>query len=71
LKYLIDDEGANLKTKNKFLVLASEKGNKEIVDFLLKNGTFISRVALFMQTKPTRLTCVRNPTRNEIDFNLQ
>jgi ankyrin repeat protein len=37
LKYFIQNEGANLKTKNEFLVIASKNGHKEIVAFLLKN----------------------------------
>ncbi len=36
LKYLVEDKGANLKTENIFLIIASENGNKEIVAFLLE-----------------------------------
>jgi ankyrin repeat protein len=35
LKYFIQDERANLKTKNKFLIIACKNGHKDIVDFLL------------------------------------
>jgi ankyrin repeat protein len=38
LKYFIQDEGVNLKTKNKFLIIASENGHKEVVAFFLENG---------------------------------
>jgi ankyrin repeat protein len=38
LKYFIDDNGAKLKTKNDFLIIASENGHKDIVVFLLEKG---------------------------------
>jgi ankyrin repeat protein len=43
LKYFIQDKGANLKTKNKFLIIASENGHKEIVAFLLEKGIDINQ----------------------------
>jgi len=43
LKYFIQDEGVNLKTKNEFLIIASENGHKEIVAFLLEKGVDIDQ----------------------------
>jgi ankyrin repeat protein len=43
LKYFIQDKGANLKTKNKFLILASENGHKDIVAFLLEKGIDVNQ----------------------------
>jgi ankyrin repeat protein len=43
LKYFIQNEGANLKTKNEFLVIASKNGHKEIVAFLLKNDIDVNQ----------------------------
>ncbi len=43
LKYFIDDNGANLKTKNEFLIIASHYGHKDIVTFLLKNGIDVNQ----------------------------
>jgi ankyrin repeat protein len=38
LKYFIRQKGANLQTKNDFLITASIKGHKEIVVYLLEQG---------------------------------
>jgi ankyrin repeat protein len=43
LKYLIEDKGANLKTENEFLVIASANGHKDIVAFLLENGIDVNQ----------------------------
>jgi ankyrin repeat protein len=43
LKYFIQDVGANLKTENEFLIIASENGHKEIVAFLLQNGIDVNQ----------------------------
>jgi ankyrin repeat protein len=37
LKYFIQDRGANLKSKNEFLIIASGNGHTDIVAFLLEN----------------------------------
>jgi ankyrin repeat protein len=36
LKYFIQDRGAELKTENKFLIIASKHGHKEIVAYLIE-----------------------------------
>jgi ankyrin repeat protein len=36
LKYFIEDRGAELKTENKFLIIASKHGHKEIVAYLIE-----------------------------------
>jgi ankyrin repeat protein len=43
LKYFIEEEGANLKTENNFLIIASENGHKDIVFFLLKKGIDVNQ----------------------------
>jgi ankyrin repeat protein len=43
LKYLIDDQGAQLETKNEFLIIASQNGHKDIVAFLLEKGIDINQ----------------------------
>jgi ankyrin repeat protein len=43
LKYLIEDQGANLKTENEFLIIASIYGHKAIVAFLLQNGIDVNQ----------------------------
>jgi ankyrin repeat protein len=43
LKYFIQDEGANLKTKNEFLIIASRYGHKDIVAFLLEKGIDVNQ----------------------------
>jgi hypothetical protein len=43
LKYLFEDQGAKLKTKNEFLILASQNGHKDIVAFLLEKGIDINQ----------------------------
>jgi ankyrin repeat protein len=43
LKYFIQDKGANLNTKNKFLIIASENGHKDIVAFLLTKGIDVNQ----------------------------
>jgi hypothetical protein len=43
LKYLVEDKGANLKTKNEFLFTASNYGHKEIVAFLLEKGIDVNQ----------------------------
>jgi ankyrin repeat protein len=43
LKYLIEDQGAKLNTKNEFLIEASKNGHKDIVAFLLEKGIDINQ----------------------------
>jgi ankyrin repeat protein len=43
LKYFIQDEGANLKTENEFLIIASKNGHKDIVAFLLGKGIDVNQ----------------------------
>jgi ankyrin repeat protein len=43
LKYLIEEKGANLKTKNEFLIEKSRNGHKEIVAFLLEKGIDVNQ----------------------------
>jgi ankyrin repeat protein len=50
LKYSIEDKGANLKTKNEFLIIASENGHKEIVAFLLEKGIDVNQQDKYNET---------------------
>ena len=50
MKYFIQDQGANLKTKNEFLITASANGHKEIVAFLLKNGIDVNQQDKYGET---------------------
>jgi ankyrin repeat protein len=43
LKYLIEDQGAQLDTKNEFLIEASRNGHKDILTFLLEKGIDINQ----------------------------
>jgi ankyrin repeat protein len=43
LKYLFEDQGAKLNTKNEFLIVASKNGHKDIVAFLLEKGIDINQ----------------------------
>jgi ankyrin repeat protein len=43
LKYFVENVGANLKTKNKFLIEASKNDHKDIVDFLLEKGIDVNQ----------------------------
>jgi ankyrin repeat protein len=43
LKYLFENQGAKLNTKNEFLILASKNGHKDIVAFLLGKGIDINQ----------------------------
>jgi ankyrin repeat protein len=43
LKYFIEQKGANLKTKNEFLIEASRSGYKDIVAFLLEKGIDVNQ----------------------------
>jgi ankyrin repeat protein len=43
LKYLFEDQGAKLNTKNEFLSVASKNGHKDIVAFLLEKGIDINQ----------------------------
>jgi ankyrin repeat protein len=43
LKYLVEDKGANLKTKNKFLIIATRNRNKDILALLLENGIDVNQ----------------------------
>jgi hypothetical protein len=43
LKYFIDDKGAKLNTKNRFVIIASHYGHKDIVAFLLEKGIDVNQ----------------------------
>jgi ankyrin repeat protein len=43
LKYFIQDRGADLKTENKFLIIASKHGHKEIVAYLIEKGIDVNQ----------------------------
>jgi ankyrin repeat protein len=43
LKYFIQDRGAKLKTENKFLIIASKHGHKEIVAYLIDKGIDVNQ----------------------------
>jgi hypothetical protein len=43
LKYFIEDQGAQINTKNKYLIMASQNGHKDIVAFLLEKGIDINQ----------------------------
>jgi hypothetical protein len=50
LKYFIEDQGANLETKNEFLIIASDNGHKDIVGFLLEKGIDVNQQAEYGKT---------------------
>jgi ankyrin repeat protein len=50
LKYFIDDQGAQLKTRNEFLITATRNDHKEIVAFLLEKGIDINQTSNGGQT---------------------
>jgi ankyrin repeat protein len=50
LKYLVEDKGANLKTKNEFLIIATRNGHKDILAFLLENGIDVNQQDKYGET---------------------
>ncbi len=45
MKYFISENEENLKTENKFLILAAKHGNKDIVEYLLEKGIDVNQQA--------------------------
>jgi hypothetical protein len=43
LEYFISENEENLKTENKFLILAAKNGNKDIVEYLIEKGVDINQ----------------------------
>ena len=77
LKYFVEDQGANLKTENIYLIIASVFGHKDIVAFLLENEIDVNqgveiwgKTALIFASEQGRVEIVKMLLEKEnIDIN--